>query len=252
MVLGHSGHAEVPDVSSNKLKNREHLFNLQGQLRHKFDFIKQLDRKCNLHLIGHSIGAWMVSEIMLNDDKVTERVLTAHLLFPTLQKLAESRNGIFVNSILRRLHIVLMSCLAVVDLLPEYAKLWFIGLYCRFYSLPKHHIRRIRMFINPNIVEQVLFLAYDEMDTVKSLNVNALDKIKHVTNILYSVDDGWVPMYYMDDLKHFQPELYMTAVNIDHAFVLKSSEKVAKIVTEWIKTSATDFHLRCWKIKTDH
>ncbi|KAF9421371.1 hypothetical protein HW555_002586 [Spodoptera exigua] len=71
--------------------------------------------------------------------------------------------------------------------------------------------------------------AYDEMDKVRNLNLEAIDKIKHFTNVIYSKTDNWAPIPYMEDLYKYQPELTMKEVDIDHAFVLKSSERTAEM-----------------------
>lgn len=79
-------------------------------------------------------------------------------------------------------------------------------------------------------------MAYDEMDSVVSLNTGIVDKVKHITNVIYSSQDGWAPGHYMEDFKKFQPELQMKEVKIAHAFVLKSSEAVAEMVSNFIST----------------
>ncbi|KOB65327.1 Uncharacterized protein OBRU01_22904 [Operophtera brumata] len=38
-AAGQAGHEEVPDQRSNELKGQEQLFNLEGQIQHKLDFI---------------------------------------------------------------------------------------------------------------------------------------------------------------------------------------------------------------------
>lgn len=204
-------------------------------MKHKFDFISLIDKKCKLHLIGHSIGAWIVIEMLHSYSELPKRVITANLLFPTLQRMVETTNGIFLNGVIRRLHIFIMLFLGFINLLPESVKYFILSLFCKFHSLPQDYIARILMYLNPKIMEKVLFLAYDEMAIVRSLNVDALDKIKHFTNVVYSNSDGWAPVNYIEDLKQFQPQLHMAVVDIDHAFVLKSSEKVAEIVADCVK-----------------
>ncbi|CAG4977780.1 unnamed protein product [Parnassius apollo] len=102
-------------------------------------------------------------------------------------------------------------------------------------SLPSHYDKRVLKYLNPHIFEKVLFLAYDEMDNITTLNKDGVDKVKHLTNIIYSVDDGWAPLNFMKDLMIFQPYLQMMEVNTDHAFVFKSSEFIAFIASDFIK-----------------
>lgn len=96
----------------------------------------------------------------------------------------------------------------------------------------------INKLLNAEVGEKMLHLAYDEMSNVKNLNVEVLDKIKHKTNVIYGNKDNWAPVSYMQDLKQFEPELKMTQVDIDHAFVLKSAEPVADMVAQFINPLA--------------
>lgn len=187
-------------------------------------------------MIGHSIGAWLILELLNNHDSTTKRVSSINLLFPTIQKMAESRNGKFLNNVLRKINVLLVMFFSLAALLPLWLRTYVIGLYLKYHSLPPHYTERILKYLNPKVGEKVLFLAYDEMDTVTALNNEALDNVKHLTNVIYSNRDGWAPVQYMDDLRTFQPHLQMKEVHINHAFVLKYSEQIAEMVSDFIKT----------------
>lgn len=231
-IVGHSGQNIVPDKLSNVLKNREHLYNLQAQLHHKVDLINKLDAQSKLHVVGHSIGAWMIVEILNSNPNIMERVKSVHLLFPTLQKMAETTSGIIVNKLLRNVHSVVVLLIHLLYLLPESVRTFLISQYVKLTKLPDYNTKNIIKYINPTIMEKVMMLAYDEMDYVGDLNVEALDKIKSKTHVIYSPTDGWAPISYINDLRIFMPDIKLEKVNIDHAFVLKSSEKVASIVSD--------------------
>ncbi|KAJ2948087.1 hypothetical protein O0L34_g9884 [Tuta absoluta] len=237
-VVGHAGHVHLADLESNLLSpDRVQLYNLEGQIAHKLDLINnKIDKNSKLHLIGHSIGAWMLLEILGKHDSIIQRVSSVNLLFPTIQKMAESRNGKFLNGFLRKIHFLVILLFSLVYLLPNFIREYLICLYLKVSSLPPHYCERIMKYINPTVGEKVLLLAYDEMDRVQDLNIAAVNKVKHLTNVIYGSQDGWAPVSYMDDLKQFQPLLQMKQVDISHAFVLKSSEKVADMVSDHIKT----------------
>ncbi|CAG9581663.1 unnamed protein product [Danaus chrysippus] len=77
---------------------------------------------------------------------------------------------------------------------------------------------------------------YDEMDNVRSLNNEAIQKITKKCNVIYSCNDGWAPLDYMADIKKQHPHLRMVeAANVAHSFVLKSSQLVAEMVSNYIK-----------------
>ncbi|XP_021193565.2 lipid droplet-associated hydrolase [Helicoverpa armigera] len=236
-IIGHAGHDVVPDEQSNMLKGQEHLFHLDGQLKHKLELINTyIDKQSKIHLIGHSIGSWLILELLNDNENLAMRVKSVNLLFPTLQRMAETRNGIFLNNYLRKIHSVLIFLYLLVSVLPTVIVNFLIAVYLKINSLPSHYTKLILKFLNQNVGEKILFLAYNEMDRVKSLNVDALNKIKHIVNVIYSSHDNWAPVSYMEDLHKCQPEIPMTEVNIDHAFVLKSSKTVADMVAQFIIT----------------
>lgn len=59
------------------------------------EFIKKyVPEDAQLHLIGHSIGAWMVLNLLKNND-INKRVRKCYLLFPTVEYIADTPNGRF-------------------------------------------------------------------------------------------------------------------------------------------------------------
>nr|XP_036228254.1 lipid droplet-associated hydrolase isoform X2 [Bactrocera oleae] len=62
-IIGHLGHEEPSKDRKTEvpcLKGNEKIFDLDGQLYHKKEFIQRfVPRNTKIHLIGHSIGAWM-------------------------------------------------------------------------------------------------------------------------------------------------------------------------------------------------
>lgn len=236
VLVGHAGHEEVPDEDSNRLKGQEHLFNLEGQLHHKLDLINNhIDKNSRVHIIGHSIGAWMIVEMLHKNNSLHNKILTTNLLFPTLQRMAKTKNGIFMNNFVRRINSVILFLTLFLSLLPNIISRTLIGVYLKYNSLPSCYTDRLLKVVNPNALEKIFFLAYNEMDNVCELNVKGLGTIKHPANIIYSTRDDWVPLQYIEDIKALQLGIEMKQVNIGHAFVLKSSEKIACMVSDFIK-----------------
>ncbi|XP_028161500.1 lipid droplet-associated hydrolase [Ostrinia furnacalis] len=230
-LVGQSGHDIIPNERSYSLQNEGYLFDLRGQIEHKLDLINNhIHKDCRLHLIGHSIGAWMILESIQKNEQLMERVATINLLFPTLQEMAVTKNGPFVNT-LRKIHSIAIFLLILFNMLPRFVLGLIAKTYLLFRNMPFHYTDRLIKYVNPNILDKVLFLAYDEMDTVRSLNTKAIANVKSVTNVIYSQDDGWVPLKYMEDLKKFLPLERMTEVAYTHEFVLKSSKEVAALVS---------------------
>lgn len=218
------------------MKGQEHLFNLEGQRLHKLDLINNyIDKRSRLHLIGHSIGAWLILELLTDNENLSMRLSSVNLLFPTLQHMAETRNGKFLNKVIRNLHIFFVFLFCLSYLIPTVILNFLIESYLKVESVPLHYSKPVFKFLKPSVGEKVLFLAYNEMDTVKTLNTEVLERIKHLTNVIYSDKDNWAPLHYMEDLQTFEPHIQLHKVNIDHAFVLKSSERVAEMAANFIK-----------------
>ncbi|CAK1602297.1 unnamed protein product [Parnassius mnemosyne] len=235
-IIGHAGHDNVSDMQCSKLQGQEHLFNLKGQLKHKLDLLDNIiDNKSKLHFVGHSIGSWFVIELLQNYDHLYKKTLSINLLFPTIQRMAKSKNGIWLNNYVRKIHGLVLFLIKLICFLPERVSLFLINIYLRLCGLPAHYDKRFLKYLNPHIFEKVLFLAFDEMDNVTTLNKEGVDKVKHLTNIIYSVDDGWAPLSFMKDLMIYQPYLQMIEVNTDHAFIFKSSQFIAFMVSDFIK-----------------
>lgn len=230
---GHAGHEE--SLSRTK---KHIMFNLKDQLEHKLDLIENcINKNSKIHLIGHSIGAWMIVELLHKNSHLIDRVSSVNLLFPTIQKMAESSSGKFVNNVLRRIYKFVVFLSTLLYLLPKQVLSYIIGVYLCIKSLPPNLNSAIMKILNPDVLENVFHLAFNEMDTVVSLNIEGMHRIKHLTNVVYASHDGWVPVEYMEDLKQFTPHLRLReAHNVDHAFVLKSSKEVAGIVAEFINT----------------
>lgn len=65
------------------------------------EFIKRyVPEDAHLHIIGHSIGAWCVLNLLKNKD-IEKRIQKCYLLFPTIEYMAETRNGIVFNNFVR-------------------------------------------------------------------------------------------------------------------------------------------------------
>ncbi|XP_013133290.1 PREDICTED: lipid droplet-associated hydrolase isoform X2 [Papilio polytes] len=233
-AAGHAGHELLSDEQS-ELRGQEDIFNLNGQLKHKLDLIENhIDKKSRLHLIGHSIGSWFVLELLDNNHHVYERTASVNLLFPTIQKISLSEKGKFLNGFIRKMHSLLFF-FSFLLYLPQLFLSFLVYVYLKINGFSSINRTRILNILNPTILEKVLFLAYDEMDRVTELNKKVIDKIKHLTNVIYTKNDGWAPYEYMKDLMVYQPDLQMKEVNVDHSFVFKSSEYIALLAADFIK-----------------
>lgn len=88
-------------------------------------------------------------------------------------------------------------------------------------------------------MEKVLFLANEEMKRVVEFDSETLETLRsnhQILKLYYGASDGWTPQKYCQQLKEKIPELdaEIDTRKFDHAFVIKSSEDVGRLVAEWI------------------
>lgn len=79
-----------------KMPTNDQLFTLSGQVKHKADFVeKYVPKDRGIFFIGHSAGAKIVSELLKNKN-LYERTKKGYLIFPTLERIADTPNGKFL------------------------------------------------------------------------------------------------------------------------------------------------------------
>ncbi|XP_048831193.1 lipid droplet-associated hydrolase isoform X2 [Brienomyrus brachyistius] len=93
------------------------VFGLRGQIEHKMAFLKRhVPRDTKLVLIGHSIGCYIILEMMKRDPQM--QVLKALLLFPTIERMAASPQGRLMTPVLCRLRFITYLPIFLLSLLP--------------------------------------------------------------------------------------------------------------------------------------
>ncbi|XP_063080004.1 lipid droplet-associated hydrolase [Engraulis encrasicolus] len=90
-AVSHAGHCNPPDamdmVEDSYVTESRGVFGLQGQIDHKLSFLQQhVPRDTRLVLIGHSIGCYIILDMMRKDPGL--KVLKSVLLFPTIERMA--------------------------------------------------------------------------------------------------------------------------------------------------------------------
>lgn len=94
MLAGHE--VPSPEQSANcnlPVSEDPELYDLDGQIRHKVEFVKQfVPETREIYFIGHSVGAKIVLEL-LKHKEIETRTKKCYLLFPTLEHIAKTPNG---------------------------------------------------------------------------------------------------------------------------------------------------------------
>lgn len=81
----------------------DRLYDLQEQINHKATILKKfVPSSCRLHIIGHSMGAKMALEL-LKMSEFENRVEKCYMLFPTVERIADTPNAQFIQPFVRYL-----------------------------------------------------------------------------------------------------------------------------------------------------
>ncbi|ALC42990.1 CG9186 [Drosophila busckii] len=240
-VIGHAGHDDPPEASIREvpqLTGNEELFNLNGQITHKIEFIeKYIPSHVKIHLIGHSIGAWMILQL-LQDEQIRDRIKKCYLLFPTVERMMESPNGWTFTKIAMPLYSVFgYVFFNLFNAMPIWLRIFLIQIYFWIFSIPKHYVGTALKYSRPSVAEKVVFLADDEMARVRGLQRELIEQHLPLLKFYYGTTDGWVPVAYYEELMRLFPQAdaQLDTKGIDHAFVLRSSKPMALIVSNMIQ-----------------
>jgi len=238
---GHSpGHYKQPPSGSTHVTgqgaelSQTDWYTLQDQTVHKMAFIRERVLPGRpLILIGHSIGCWIILDML--KQLPSSRVVKIFLLFPAIEKMAETANNLSYYSMLwnsMRLPFTGMVWLAT-HLVPTVARSYLLHL--RFSSSPLEH--RSAMVegvagINEKSIYNITKMAFQEMEEVVEPLVDVIDS--HIDKIVfyYGVNDKWnVETSYSDMAARYPgKEVHICPPHIAHAFVHTCSDEMANMV----------------------
>ncbi|XP_053695407.1 lipid droplet-associated hydrolase [Sabethes cyaneus] len=243
-VIGHAGHDEAPESPYKKpvppIENNENLYDLNGQLEHKIEFIrKYIPKNVKVHLIGHSIGCYLALELLKIPD-VSEKVQFCYMLFPTIERMAEAKNGFILTKIVRPIYCALQWFYRCFALLPTLIKIWIIYFYFLLTRTPKYYLGTALKYTNPAVMDKVWFMAMDEMKLVRNLDLENIQLNKRRLKFYYGTIDGWAPVKYYHELKQRIPDVdaELCTRKIEHAFVMRSASTMGFMVAERIRKQA--------------
>ena len=89
------------------------VYSLKGQIEHKISFISEhVPSNVTVILIGHSIGCYIIMHML---PRLTQRKIAhCYLLFPTVERMAESPNGRFFSPALKYFRWALLLAVSIV------------------------------------------------------------------------------------------------------------------------------------------
>lgn len=188
-----------------------------------------------MHLIGHSIGSYIILEL-LDHPSIKNKVADAYLLFPTIEQMATTGPGKFLTIFVKVFVELIVFLSWIFTILPTFLQNILLYIYMFIAGIPMdQHLDNLKCLIKPGVLRRVFFMAFEELDQVKERNNDAI--IKHVDKIkfYYGETDGWAPGSYCDKLKKDIPKVNAQVCTFNHAFVLTRSVEIGYVVSDWIK-----------------
>ncbi|MBN3313713.1 LDAH hydrolase, partial [Atractosteus spatula] len=248
-AVSQAGHCVPPDnmdmIEDTDTMVIKDVFGLNGQIEHKLAFLKQhVPRDVKLVLIGHSIGCYIILEMMKRDPGL--RVLKSVLLFPTIERMAHSPQGKLMTPVLCRLRYAMYVPVFLLSFLPESLKVSMVRLALRgLQSLDESTMPASVSLFSVDCVANAMYMGSQEMVQVLDRDNSTIKQHLDKLIFYYGANDHWCPVQYYEDIKKDFPEgnIQLCEKGIRHAFVLDASKDVASMITEWIRTDLENLNL---------
>ncbi|VEN36580.1 unnamed protein product [Callosobruchus maculatus] len=239
-MIGHAGHNHPPEGSGKTIpklsKDNKELFGLEGQIQHKIDFFKNyVPKRARVHLIGHSIGSYLIVRI-LEHPAVKPKVIDVNLLFPTIEHFALSTNGQFLSYYVPRITWLIIAITWIFTCLPYLIQNLFLSIFFVLSGISaSQHRENVRECLDPEKLRKVYFLASECLKNVKERNDKVFKENSDKISICYGIHDGFTDNVDPRIVSESVPGLRVHVWSYDHVFVLKQSRLVGQLVAEFIE-----------------
>ncbi|GMT31954.1 hypothetical protein PFISCL1PPCAC_23251, partial [Pristionchus fissidentatus] len=234
-TISHLNHVALPaelDGHAGTLRATDR-FQLDAQVQHKLDYVREhLPRATRVYLMGHSIGSYMMLRVL---PYIVEdfRIKGALALFPTIERMALSPNGLRLRRVLAALDSQDWLAKALtfwLNFLPVSAKKWLVGLNLRGEGVPPCVTDAAAELLNTNVFRNIVHMSHDELENVNEFDEATLLQHKELVHFLYGTTDGWVPLEYGMEMAERAPSghVIIDDKQCEHAFVIRDGKAVAE------------------------
>ncbi|XP_041828799.1 lipid droplet-associated hydrolase [Melanotaenia boesemani] len=240
-AVSHAGHCAPPDcmdmVDDASAAAEDDVFGLNGQIEHKLAFLRNhVPRETSLVLVGHSIGCYMILEMMKRDPEL--KVLRAVMLFPTIERMAQTPQGKVMTPVLCQMRYLAYLPVFLLSLLPVSLRAGLVKLVFRSVpSLDCCIVQPTVELLSGDCGANSMYLGGQEMRKVLERDNMTIKKNLDKLIFYYGATDHWCPVKYFHDIKQDFPhgDFRLCEKGFRHAFVLDAGREVAKMVVEWIR-----------------
>lgn len=227
---GQKGDRSVGDSGMNN--QGKDWYSLEDQISHKLEYIRKYSsNKDSLFLVGHSIGSWMILQMLQQLEP--SRVKKVALLFPTIEKMGVTPNGQTLAPLFSTWRLPFTALIWVISNFPNFFRRFVLHRY--FHTTPSEHVPHMveaTMNINSKSMYNILRMAYQEMAEVTEPPFHVIDK--HIDKIVfyYGVGDRWNVESCYEDMAARYPDkdVNLCRNGYPHAFVECASDEMAEFV----------------------
>ncbi|XP_004696115.1 lipid droplet-associated hydrolase [Echinops telfairi] len=241
-TVSHAGHSYIPkdkkilgasdDSSAQKIKD---IYGLCGQTEHKLAFLRtHVPKEMKLVLIGHSVGCYISLQMLRRAPELP--VIRSLMLFPTIERMAETPKGKFVTPLLCWLQYVLrVLCYILFKPIPEFIKSFLVRFMLKVNNLPKECFSL--SLLEPFCLANAVYLGAQEMEQIVKRDDEIIKKHLSKLTFYYGTIDHWCPIEFYNDLKKDFPEgdIRLCEKKMRHDFILRWSQEMAELVADWLK-----------------
>lgn len=240
LILGHDEPKPELGLRLPPLEGNGDLYNLQGQVNHKADFIKKyVPPGVKVHIVAHSIGTKISLELLRNEE-ISDKVHQGYLLFPTIERMMTTPNGSWFCFFDRWFFPFMQFFYYAFSYLPLIVRTLILYAFCWIAGYPAFFLGTVIKLSTPTVIDKIWFMSKDEMDNVCEIDNEFGQIIKqnmHRLKFYYGTTDGWVPVdYYKQLVKSFPGiDAELCTEKIDHGFVVSHGPRMARMVSDWIR-----------------
>ena len=212
------------------------FYSLADQHAHHLAFLAQLPATTTVHLVGHSIGAWLALGLL--DALPAERRGRALLLFPTIERMALTPAGQRMSPMFGALRHPSVLLSRLIRLLPGRDRLLEQALLSAVEPAQRSVLLEGILRLSPESLHNVLQLAGEELATVVELPEGLLKRHASRLTLYYGSADRWnLPGMARGVQERFPlAEVVRCSAGISHAFMFGGSAAMAEFVAQRLQS----------------
>jgi len=232
-VAGHAGHVPGHPAPGG-------FFSLADQLAHHRAFLATLPPAPVIHVVGHSIGAWLALSVL--DGLPVAARGRGFLLFPTIERMAVTPAGRRMSPMFGPLLHPAVMLSRLIRRLPGRDRLLTRALLSAVPDAERADFLHGILQLHPASLHNVLRLAGEELATVIDRPDALLSRHAKRLTLYYGQPDAWNLPDMADGVASCHPdaEVIRCAHGIPHAFMFGGSTAMAALISGRIHSEDAD------------